>query len=136
MCKLICTDAKNPYLEDLRWVARLSNGQVVFRNDNIPGINPRNSWVRLKEYCELNTLYIESFKLQFRSHIINLPASAGYWFTYSILASPINTVHRWGVGTLEGNEISIEFYRVPELIVVETTKRSMEECKENLIVRL
>src|SRR5688572_26252240 len=56
------------YESHTRWIATLSNGQIVYEDDDRPGISPRSAWIRLCAYCKENNLHVVNITLQFRSH--------------------------------------------------------------------
>src|ERR1044072_5951102 len=81
---------KNPYdefiAEKLRWFVKLSNGEIIYQDDDRPGESEPKTWIRLKKYVEENDLSIISFHIQFISHIEEVapPGAAGYYFVQAV----------------------------------------------------
>ncbi len=123
-----------------RWVCTLSDGTVVYEDDNRPDVEPWNSWARLRAHCLANQLHITDMYLQFRSHTERLPNNAdGYYFVRSALgqfASNAPTQHFMVVGTIKGNKIFVEKYKIPELIVVDSEFRELKDNDPCLISKI
>lgn len=130
------------FTPDLHWWTQLSNGEKVFydhRDDCEP------AWLRLKKYVELNKLNIEKIVLQFRSHIEELPANAdGYFHVMGIGANlALDEQGSWGgaceelwkFGILNGDNVHIKWWRVPELLVINEVVKNVSDCESHLIRR-
>jgi hypothetical protein len=109
------------YLDDKPyWVAELSNGEKIWQDDNRPGVNPPQAWLRLKEYMVETKAKIVKLYLQNRSHLeFPLPDNApGYFFCKKLLASLTGTVkiHSYVLGHWDGRKIYLSEWQVPELL--------------------
>ncbi len=132
----ICTDPSG--LPDLRWVAKLSNGQTVWQDDRDGG----NSWRDLKKYVEDNRLSVVALQVEFRSHIVECPSGFfAYYFNKGARAS-FNSMKECfivGYGTkseIDVGVIPVYFYYTPELEVASTDVRdiTLEANSRNLII--
>lgn len=134
---MVCIQEDDFIFEKLRWIAELSNGQRVYQDDGRPGLQEYSAWIRLKDYCKQEGIYITNLYLQFRSnHVHPLPAKAeGYFFSHK------SAIFSWGgetygfylVGHVEGDVIKVKEYKVPELILFREEERSVDSGKGNII---
>lgn len=107
------------------WLARLSNGEEVCRYDI-----DNNSWFDLRDKLYREKLSIVNFSLAFRSHTIHLPSNKdGYMFSLGVLANPIKSRPIMLAGYLEGDQLTISEYIVPELIVWDTFCINKDKCQ-------
>lgn len=117
-----------------RWVVKLSNKQCVFQDDGRPGVYPESAWLRLKDYCSENDLWIVSMFLQFRSHVEHLPNNAaGYFFKKGVRGGGFDTKELFLTGIQYGSEVEITKWYVPELLVSSKEIRLAHECEKYLI---
>lgn len=119
------------------WVAQLSNGELIYQDDNRPGKYPESAWLRLKKYIEDNQLKIDNLWLRFRSNQVKcLPEKAeGYYFCKAaggMLGSTL-TVHCYMLGYLTKDKIVVYSYKVPELMPFVEDIREPETAKDCLI---
>lgn len=132
----------NEYVGDLYWVAKLSNQECIYY-DNRTELEP--CWLRLQKYIEDKSLSIDEIELCFRSHREKIPVSQiGYYHTKA--ASGIisvsgggsfgtTTEEIWKFGCLlDDKTVKIQWWRVPELIIINEDFKTVEECKK-LIIR-
>jgi hypothetical protein len=122
--------------EKCRWLAHLSNGEIIIQDDGRPGMEPPSAWLRLKEYCKQNNVNIINVSLQFRSnHVSPLPAYAdGYFFANKYIA--IQGGFQGGfylVGVLINDIIQVHNYSVPALEYSGTEIRKVEDAGDFLI---
>lgn len=126
----INTDINHGGKHITRWIVTLDNGVIVYQDDvgqgNLRPGTHLTSWERLQNYCGNNKNYIVDMKLQFRSHIENMPANVeGYFFRRSILGGIgimrtsriIPDTFFYLVGILKDGKVTIQKWRVPELIL-------------------
>ncbi len=118
--------------DNTRWVAKLSNGFSVFEDDNRPGLEQKNSWLRLKEYIEETGLRIVGMYLQFRSHIEKMPDNAaGYYLSkgagvyFGAGTSP--TYQFLIAGVLDNDVVRCTWWKCPELIIDKTTAKTLDD---------
>ena len=121
-----------------RWVVTLSDGSSVYYDDYRPGLDQHSSWARLKTFCDQTGLHITSMYLQFRSHYENIPPNKeGYFFSKCVRGvlkqEEERTHHFFLCGYIEDGKVKILKYSVPELIVIDTFYREIQDCEENLI---
>ena len=126
---------------EARWIARLSNGQVVHQDDNRPGVKPHSAWVRLAEYIREHGLRIEALWLQFRDHVERpLPENAeGYFFAR--VAGAVwpgdTTLDFYLLGYLENvledsltnARVVVKRYKTPELIACDSEVRDPNDVE-------
>jgi len=119
-----------------RWVVTLNNGQTVYQDDGRPGVSPHSAWIRLKEYCNKNKLYITNFSFGFRSNKKTLePNADGYYFCKGSRGAfgASKTLQLFFIGTLINNVLSVSCWKVPEMIREKTEIRNHNEANECLI---
>ena len=127
------------YLEDKSiWIATLSNGLVVYQDDDKSG-KERVAWKRLARYCSENEVKIIGLCLKFRSNVIVVKTPDeidGFYFAYGAQREFDEDITRayYVVGySLEGN-ITYTWYTIPELLkhkdgVRKVTDRDVEDCR-------
>lgn len=57
------------------WSARLSDGTTVYGDDDRPGREPANSWLRLRSYIEGTGLKIDQLYFHSGAYVVELPKS-------------------------------------------------------------
>lgn len=115
----VCKKEDDFVYEQVRWLAHLSNGQTIIQDDNRPGVDPPQAWIRLGQYCKQERVNIVNLSLQFRSHHESpLPANAdGYYFinkAVSVNYGP--TIGFYIIGYLKDEQIRVQQWRIPELV--------------------
>lgn len=136
---MICTqedDFTQWYAEgNVRWIVSLNNGQVVFQDEGRPGLE-NSAWLRLKNYCESNNLYITGMSIGFRSNRYNLESNAdGYYFAKGargMWGAP-KTIQLVFVGVLIGEKLRVSCWKCPEMILEKTESRNIDESTQCLI---
>jgi hypothetical protein len=126
--------------DNMRWVVRLNNNEVVYEDDGRPGEDPPSAWLRLGQYCRDNNLYITQMWLQFRSSRLEVkPANAlGYFFAKSVFAvwGEDQSYEAYVAGTLGADgKVHTTRWRVPELIQMEQGTRDFEPDSPFLICK-
>lgn len=126
-----------------RWIVELSNGETVWQDDGRPDVEEESAWVRLKNYCELNNLFIVSMRVEFRNnkyHHVWRDAD-GYFFSKLLRASftsakkmDVLNVDFYLLGSVHGDKVNIHKLHVPSLNFEGFINRDYEECKENIII--
>tara|TARA_R110000824_G_scaffold14985_5_gene63387 strand:- start:7623 stop:8105 length:483 start_codon:yes stop_codon:yes gene_type:complete len=120
------------------WIATLSNDEVIYQDDGRPDVEPASAWTRLKQYCDTNDLYIQSIKLRNKSHIEDLGSGHdGYFFCKSAGALLFGdmTQHAFVFGTLNGENLSVRRWRLPELISESVEERDPYANPEFIIAK-
>lgn len=137
---MICTkwdDWLREYYESkTMWTCELTDGTIVYQDDDRPGTQPESAWLRLKSYCENNGLGIEFMRIQFRSHIKDVGRGAdAFFFCKSVLGGMmmVNNVHFYIVGTIENGHLVTNKWQVPSLLLHETEERCIEDYHNCLI---
>lgn len=118
-----------------RWIVSLDNGQTVFQDDGRPGLE-NSAWLRLKEYCENNNLYITNMSIGFRSNRYNLePNADGYYFAKGVrgMWGAPKTIQLIFVGILIDEELRVSCWKSPEMILEKTELRNIDESTQCLI---
>ena len=128
---------KDDYTFDLwlaqpRWIAELTDGDVIHQDDDRPGVTPPSAWLRLRSYLQETGLGIRRLRLTFRDEInlSPLPDNApGYFFRRSLLASLTEgyTLGFYLVGHLEGPVVHVQKVLLPSLQVVERSIRDVND---------
>lgn len=119
----VCKQEDEFTFEKPRWVAHLSNGENILQDDERPGIEPKQSWLRLKDYCRQNMVDVVNLTLQFRSHTeIPLPANADAYFFCNRVVTMLNSDIVIGfhlIGYLKDKILRVQHWKVPEYVLVE-----------------
>src|SRR5690606_33191308 len=73
--------------ESYYWFVVLNNGEFVYEDDDRPGLEEKNAWKRLKEYCEINRLHIVKVGMVFGSNRVEFSTEDwdGVFFIKSVL---------------------------------------------------
>lgn len=134
---MICTQLDDFILEKDKafWRAELSNGLTVYQDDYRPGLQ-HSAWLRLKEYCSINNVFVAKMWITFRSHTEFCGESTtGFFFTLGIKAYPNSTRQedRFICGPIIDGNIHVNIWKVPEIITVESEIRSIEGNEEKTI---
>lgn len=53
------------------WYMRLSNGEIIYQDDDNPNKNEKYTWLALKKYISLNKLRIKHVVFKFRSNEVH-----------------------------------------------------------------
>jgi hypothetical protein len=133
---MVTTQEDDFTFEKARWLAHLSNGEIVIQDDGRPNVDPPQAWLRLSDYCRQNNLNIVKLTLQFRSHIEDpLPENAeGYFFVNKIATVQGGPqINFFMVGHLEGEQVHIQQWKLPELILCGYETRSVDKIGLSLI---
>lgn len=115
------------------WVASLSDGRQVFKDDGrYKGINQQDSaWLRLKYFLKDSSLKIVSLGLKFRSRKMYdiLPKNAeGYYFRNKITID-LNDSHCetfFLIGSVKDQQLIVQEWNVPSLILISEQKRELD----------
>ena len=136
----ICTDFDefmSHYAENCpRWEVVLSNDQRVFMDDDRPDMEPRSAWLRLREHCKKEHLYIKEMTIMFRDNRFSLPSNAdGYFFSKGArgMFGSVRTMHLFLVGALQNGRLEVSCWKVPEMLQEWTEERNPDEAGECLI---
>ena len=120
------------------WICTLSNGEIIYQDDERPDRMHHSAWVRLKNYCEANGLYVVKIQLKFRSHseFVFDEEADGYCFRKGVLGSfGSANQHFYLVGILKNGIVNMQKWSVPELILSETDERNPSDLSDCLILR-
>lgn len=113
------------------WVKlTLSDGSDVFFNDY-------KVWRSLKKYCQEKSLFVEDFRLQFRSHEIKIDVTDidGLYFIRSVLGQMGgDTKNYYTVGTIKSGVVRKKMWLIPELIEEKSYEDDIESCFEEGII--
>lgn len=117
------------------WICTLSNGQTVYQDDERPGYH-NSAWIRLKNYCSINSLSIQNMRLKFRSHVETVgDFCTSYFFCKSILAGfgmekPNNY---YITGVVKEGVLYTDKWIVPELLKISSDERNPQEYEHCII---
>jgi hypothetical protein len=129
---------RDRYEDECRWIVYLSNGERIIQDDYRPGVTPHSAWLRLKKYCEINSVHIVNMYLQFRSHIEHAPSNKeAYYFCRAVVGEwgAVKSINMYNVGVVENNQVEVTKWRTPELIPFGNEMRPIEECEQFIIWR-
>ncbi len=139
------TTTENEYIASLyeghtRWLVELNDGTLCYQDDGRPDLPPTvvGSWIRLRNFCEVNNLHIKAMYLQFRRETVALPPGKdGYYFCNAVLSwlNDNRTFHYYVVGYVENGVVLTKKYKIPELIVEEEDTREIRENDMCLILK-
>lgn len=130
----LSTSFDNPMFET-RWFAHLNDGLTIYE-DNIENAEPRNSWQRLKIYCDKTGAKIAQLGVRFRSEIKTINPALGYFITYGAIGTmgSERTFNTYFIGQLQPNgSLFVEHWLVPELIVIGTDYRDLAKYSHLII---
>ena len=139
----VCTSLdkwmEDTWVHSTRWVVELSNGETVWQDDGRPGLED-SAWVRLKNYCEQNSLKIKNLRLKFRNNMPDKVYEGGdFFFSKLIRAAFISSKgaadnsHYYLIGVTNGDTVMIDKWLVPALVLQDSFERNRSECEENII---
>ena len=128
----------SPYFEQPVWIATLSNNEEIYQDDGAhEGLEP-SAWIRLKEYCKEQELYLTNLQLRFKSHVVGSePLAEGYFFCKAILGSLFSSscTHYYVIGHMDKSDtIHKTKFIVPELIEEEKEKLLLIDCTEDCVI--
>lgn len=131
MNNLICLEVTP---QDVRerpmWIAGLSNGLTVYQSDNNPSLKNSNSWLGLKEYCELNNTHVTDMFLRFRDHTEEIGRNReGFFFIKSVLANITGYTQEFyhtGVVQKEEKHLHVVQWIIPEIIPFKSDVRPID----------
>lgn len=109
------------------WICTLSNGLIVYQDDDRPDHEP-SAWLRLKEYCKQNNCHVISMKFKFRSHIEHIgDGSEGFFFCRGAMygIGMKKTEYRYIGGLIKNGKLTTYKFIVPELVLIETENRDI-----------
>lgn len=115
--------------DELTWIAELSNNQHAFQTHDT------KTWLNLKEYCDNHDLTINWIELQFRSHIERIEPADAYYIAQTMSGTLFtdNIFNGINVGRLVNGHLSVDTWRVPELVVVDNNIRDIAKYQHILI---
>ena len=136
----ICTQIDDwmvDYIENHpRWEVMFNNNLKVYQDDLRP--TPSNSWLKLKDYCEQNSLYIVTMRIGFRDNVHTIESNMdGYYFINAARSyyGSIKSLKIFVVGFVYGNIVYTSSWQVPEMIKLDSDQRNIEGCREYLIMK-
>jgi hypothetical protein len=132
----ICTKEDDFLSEKTIWIATLSTGEKVYQDDDRQNAEPASAWLRLKNYCRQNNIFIVDLILRFRDHYENtvIPNAAGYFFCKRAAAAwGTPTLEFYVTGYLDKDTIYTKTWKIPELVLVEIDHRPATTGEEWLI---
>lgn len=128
----LCISDCDYLIDKTIWVATLSNGIVVYQDDEKSGKDEVVAWKRLYDYCAKEQTDIISMYLKFRSNIKQMPSGEdvdGYYFSYGAhreFDEEITRMH-YVCGTCHNGRIESTWYTTPELTKTRTDSRKLSE---------
>jgi len=135
---MICTAIDDFLEEKTIWVCQLSNGIMVYQDDNRPNISPSSAWLRLKTYALENKVRITRMFLKFRSHVVELPHYADAYFFCKGIARFTGTKNlpSYNCGAIFKNVETFEciHFLIPELEPLEIEQRSVKDLNEDCVI--
>ena len=123
MTSLVCKEP-DPYFgqysdSNAYWLVTLSNKETIYQDDGRPGLEIESAWIRLKQYCLENELYIVDMRVNFRSnsHLVGEFAE-GFYFCKGVSGTlySANSNNLYITGTLKGSVVEVTKWKVPELL--------------------
>jgi len=118
------------------WSALLSDGRWVYQDDDRPGEVEKRAWVRLKQFCEENNLYVTKMRIRFRSHEESMPdGTDGYFCMNRVLSAygdpTKKTQGGYALGPIIDGKIHAQIWNVPEIIPDELNPLSIRDIDKN-----
>lgn len=132
---MLCTIEDDYVRNRPRWVATLSDGVVVYGDDDRPGVEPPSAWVRLRTHCLEQGVGISRLHFQFRSNVQHLPPSEGYFFARTACGVDSGwTFDGVRIGYVVGETVFTVHYKTPELVVIDQDERPLDRASECIIL--
>ncbi len=99
------------WVKHTRWFVKLDSGEIIFQDDDRPGVTPCSAWLRLKTLIQNTDMKISEMWIQFRNNKQTpLPKnSQGYFFSKSIISAPglKEPIGFYLIGYAEENKVDI-----------------------------
>lgn len=89
------------------------------------------SWQSVKKYCEDKSVFVEDFRLQFRSHEIKIDLSDadGLYFIRSVLGQMGgDSKNYYTVGIIKGDVVHKKMWIIPELVEEKSYEDDIDSC--------
>lgn len=109
---------------------KLTDGQLYFTTDH-------KDWLKVKEHCDKNSVFLSEMELQFRSHcvIMDIGESDAIYFVPSVMGMVGGeTKQYYTVGLLKDGLMHKKMWKVPELIMERETTEDIEHCFTEAII--
>ena len=135
---MICTECDEFLDEKTIWIARLSDGTVVYQDDNREGVEHHSAWIRLMSHCDDNDLGIEEIKVRFRDHTEFVPKGDRYPFSKAVGSFVGHGDEHFLIfGVVNDKKMDRLWYKIPEVIVTETETVEEEDLQkyESLMIK-
>jgi len=135
---MICTEQDSFLDEKTIWIARLSDGNTVFQDDDREGDFHPSAWIRLKDYCDSKGVYIDSLSIRFRDHKVDVPKAEAYHFIKSVgCMVGFPEEHFFIVSLLKQDKLERTWYKVPEIVEDEVSEVKTEDIPkyESLMIK-
>tara|TARA_Y100001963_G_scaffold58553_1_gene81914 strand:+ start:16480 stop:16929 length:450 start_codon:yes stop_codon:yes gene_type:complete len=120
------------------WIVKLSNGETVYQDDGRPDVKPESAWLRLKQYCEENNLYITNMKLKNRSNQVDLGSDHDGYFFCKVAGSFMfsgDTNHSFKIGYLNDGRLRVRKWNLPAILPEAFEDRDLKGSGEMLIYK-
>jgi len=135
----LCTERDSFVKNKCIWIVELKDGSKVFQDDDRPGYAVASAWKRLGHYVHNNPQNsIAKMRLRFRTHIVDLPSHQSlYFYSKGLIQAFTQTygldfhVVGWKDDT---GDILATWYKAPELVVTETSYRTISSCQPEQII--
>jgi hypothetical protein len=136
---MICTKQDEFLEEKVIWIAYLSDGTIVYQDDDRPKEAEPNAWLRLKYHLLHNSspITLSRLFLRFRSHIVELPPNAnGYYFSKGGIGSTGKMASMYICGAIykDVDEIDCIWFKIPELEPAMRTIRYLSKSPEEFVI--
>jgi len=109
---------------------KLTDGQLYFTTDH-------KDWLKVKEHCDKNSVFLSEMELQFRSHcvIMDIGEPDAIYFVPSVMGMVGGeTKQYYTVGLLKDGLMHKKMWKVPELIMERETTEDLEHCFTEAII--
>ena len=120
------------------WVATLSDGSVVYQDDERDGVDPKSAWERLGIHCGETGIHVVDMYIQNGTNKVEIGKNHdGYYFCKGaggFLYGGL-THHSYVCGVLKGGVLLVTAYNVPELTIQFEETRAVDKNSICLIAR-
>mgnify|MGYP004447780765 FL=1 len=96
-----------------------------------------NTWLDINQTCSDQNLYVNSIKLQYRSHVVETDTrnTEGVYLVRSLMGLiGGSTKHYYTIGIVEGDIVHKTQWLTPELIEEEKVEDPLDKCFEEAII--
>jgi hypothetical protein len=122
------------------WIAKLSNGETVYQDDDRPEVHPASAWLRLRDYCIQEKIHVKSLLLKNKSNqvvAIQDDENDGVFLTKAAGAFLFGdeTLEFFNVGVIKNGKAHLTKWKMPDMTRDLREEREAEQYVDVSILR-